>query len=525
MTIATPPMPWQTVRELLSARARLHPDRVAIIAESRCESEVEISYARLLETANRIGNAIAGLGVEPGSRIGLYFSNHCAAEQHLLYHGVHAAGCVNVPVNNRYTPPEVRQLLEIADCRLVFVEREFAETATELGADFDYRVLSVDGSLDPDLHGLIADASAVAPDRPVEPGAECDWVFTSGTTALPKAAAFTQRACVATGIGVAKSWELVPGDLYQSSATFYTSSGIHTNLLGALAAGCTYYIEPTASPNEWARRVAEHGTTAALVFTPMLKLVHDEAGGLPPGTQLRRIVYAGQTVPIEEHVAFIEHFGKERGCELVHLTGSTEGGPTGVYCPARFVPSYPGSIGDRGFAPWTSFRVLREDGSDAEEGETGELWYAAPSVMSRYVDQPEATAATLRDGGVLTGDLVRIGEDGFLWFVDRKKDIIRRGGLNVASAEVESVLALHPAVFEAAVVPVPHEVYGEEVKAVVVAREPVEVAELQAFCRERLASYKVPVVVEFVEELPRNALGKIVKAALRGESYAGGTRA
>lgn len=517
MTVATPWMPWQTVRGLLINRAELHGDKVALIAQSRGGGEIALTYSQLLETANRIGNALIGLNIEPGSRIGLYFSNHCGAEQHLLYHGIHAAACVNVPINNQYTLSEAAQVLEIARCRAVFVEREFLEQAQELRREFEFDVFSVDGSLAEDLYELIGAASSSSPGRSVGPDDECDWVFTSGTTALPKAAAFTQRACVATGIGVAKSWELVPDDVYQSSATFYTSSGIHTNLLGALAAGCTYYLEPSASASEWSRRVEEHGTTAALVFTPMLKLIHDNAGGLPPGTRLRRIVYAGQTIPTEQHLQFIEHFSYERGCDLVHLTGSTEGGPTGVYCPARFVPAYPGSIGDRGFAPWTAFQVLRDDGAPAEQGETGELWYAAPSVMSRYVDQPEATAETLRDGGVMTGDLVRIGENGFLWFVDRKKDIIRRGGLNIASAEIEAVLLLHPGVLEAAVVSVPHEVYGEEVKAVVVKRDGAraEGAELQAFCRERLAAYKVPVVVEFIDELPRTALGKVMKKALR----------
>jgi acyl-coenzyme A synthetase/AMP-(fatty) acid ligase len=394
----------------------------------------------------------------------------------------------------------------------------------ELAREFGFRVLSVDGSLPDDLHGLIQDASAAVPDRRVGPDDECDWVFTSGTTAVPKAAAFTQRACVATGIGIAKTWELVPDDVYQSSAAFYTSSGIHTNLLGALAAGCTHYLETAPSPKEWAKRVAEHGSTSALLHTPILKLVHD-AGGLPERTTMKRLVYAGQAMPTATHLEFIEHFGRKCGIELLHLSGSTEGGPTGVYCPPRYVPAYPGAIGDRGFAPFTSFRVMRDDGSDASEGETGELWYGAPSIMSRYVGQPEATAETIRDGGVMTGDIVEIGENGFLYFADRKKDIIRRGGLNIASAEIEAVLEVHPAVLEAAVVGVPHEIYGEEVKAVVVPREGAELDadELKAFCSERLASYKVPVEVQFVESLPRNALGKVVKVILRGEDYGAST--
>lgn len=518
------PLPWQTVPELLADRVRRHPDRRALIAHSRGEREIELTYSQLLETGRRVGNALVGLGVEQGSRVGLCLGGRCGAEQHLVYHGVHAAGCVNVPINVRYTRSEASKIFELAECRVVFTEREFLEQMQELAKEFGFRVCSVDGSLTDDLYGLTADASPAAPDRRVGPGDECDWVFTSGTTAVPKAAAFTQSGCVATGIGVAKTWELVPDDVYQSSAAFYTSSGIHTNLLGALAAGCTYYLETAPSPKEWAKRVAEHGSTAALLHTPILKLVHD-AGGLPERTTMKRLVYAGQVMPTETHLEFIEHFGRRCGIELLHLTGSTEGGPTGVYCPPRFVPAYPGAIGDRGFAPFTSFRVLRDDGSDAVEGETGELWYGGPSIMTRYVGQPEATAETIRDGGVMTGDVVEIGEDGFLYFVDRKKDIIRRGGLNIASAEIEAVLELHPGVLEAAAVPLPHEIYGEEVKAVVVREEGAKLGadEVKAFCAERLASYKVPVEVEFVDALPRNALGKVVKVLLRGEDYGAST--
>ena len=153
----------------------------------------------------------------------------------------------------------------------------------------------------------MARASDRPPDRPVGPDDECDWVFTSGTTATPKAAAFTQRACVATGIGVAKTWELQPDDVYQSSSPFFTSTGIHTSLLGALAAGCTYYLESAPSPREWANRVAEHRSTEAFLSSAVLKLVLDQ-GGLPEDTTLRRLVYGGQTLPKEVHVEFQEQF-------------------------------------------------------------------------------------------------------------------------------------------------------------------------------------------------------------------------
>jgi acyl-CoA synthetase (AMP-forming)/AMP-acid ligase II len=515
-----PRIPWSTVPELLAYRARRTPDATALVASSRCEREVALSWHDLNNSANRIGNVLVGLGVEPGTRVGQFLSGRSGAEEHGIYHGVHAAGCVNVPLNTRYTVSELEKVLEVAQCGLVFVEANGAETIEGLRDAFGFRVVSVDGSRDDDLAGLVAHASDRPPSLSVGPDDECDWVFTSGTTATPKAAAFTQRACVATGIGVAKTWELVPDDVYQSSSPFFTSTGIHTSLLGALAAGATYYLEPSPSPREWANRVAAHRSTEAFVNTAVLKLVLDQ-GGVPEDTTLRRIVYGGQALPTDDHVRLYEEFTLRRGVELLHLTGSTEGGPTGVYCPPRLLAANPGSIGDRGFAPWTAHDVVRDDGSSAEEGEIGELWYAAPSIMSRYVGQPEATAETIRDGGIMTGDLVELRENGFIWFVDRKKDIIRRGGLNIASAEIEAVLQTHAAVAEAAVVPVPHDVYGEEVRAVVVTRADADVTAdaIKAYCAERLADYKVPVVVDFIDALPRNAMGKVVKPALRGESY------
>lgn len=519
--IGEPRLPWETVESVLRGHAARRPEATALIASSCGRREVALTWRELAARVARAANVIVGLGVEQGSRVGLLLTGHCGAEQHALYHGAHDAGCIVVPLNPRFTVPELVKVLEVADCRLLFTEASLLPLVEELREfGIDAPAVTVDGSSAHDLGSLLAQASAAPSGRVVGPGDECDWVFTSGTTATPKAAAFTQRAAVACGMLVAKTWELIPDDVYQSSAPFFTSTGIHTNLLGTLVAGCAYYLEPAPSPREWQARVAAHGTTSSFLSSAVLKLVLD-GGGLPEGTTLQRIVYGGQVMPDETHLAFNEAFTQRHGIGLLHLAGCTEGGPTGVYCPPRYHEAHSGSIGDRGFAPWTVFDVLRDDGTPAGEGETGELWYRAPSVMSRYVGQPEATAATLVDGGVLTGDLVRVGEQGFLWFVDRTKDVIRRGGLNVASAEVESVLALHAAVLETAVVPKPHEVYGEEVRAVVVRRPGAAVGadELRAFCREHLAEYKVPVRVDFVDALPRNAMGKVVKSVLRGEAY------
>ena len=166
--------------------------------------------------------------------------------------------------------------------------------------------------------------------------------------------------------------------------------------------------------------------------------------------------------------------------------------------------------------------MLDDGGAPVPTGETGELCLRGPSTMSRYVRDPEATREVLRHGWVYTGDLATIDDEGFVYYVDRRKQIIRRGGLNISSSEIEAVLAEHPGVAEAAAVPMPNPVLGEDVRAVVVAAgEPAPTAEeLIDFCRERLADYKVPRRVDFIDALPRNAMNRVMKSALTGEEGA-----
>jgi acyl-CoA synthetase (AMP-forming)/AMP-acid ligase II len=166
--------------------------------------------------------------------------------------------------------------------------------------------------------------------------------------------------------------------------------------------------------------------------------------------------------------------------------------------------------------------ILDGDGAPVAAGELGELCMRGPSTMSRYVRDPDATEAVLRHDWLYTGDICMADEDGFVFFVDRSKQLIRRGGLNISSAEVEGVLAEHPGVAEAAAVPMPNEVLGEDVRAVVVPATdpPPSAEELVAYCRERLADYKVPRRVDFMEALPRNAMGRVMKGALTGRGAA-----
>jgi acyl-CoA synthetase (AMP-forming)/AMP-acid ligase II len=241
---------------------------------------------------------------------------------------------------------------------------------------------------------------------------------------------------------------------------------------------------------------------------------------------LQRVSYGGQPSSPAFYRRIRDEIGRRWGVELYNIYGLTEGGTSGLMLsdadhPAALerMGAHGLSIGRTGFREWVEHTILDADGTPTPVGEFGELCLRGPSTMSRYVADPEATAAVLRgDGWLRTGDMATADDAGFVYFVDRNKQMIRRGGLNISSAEVEGVLLEHPGVLEVAVVPLPNPVLGSDVRGVIVAdgAAPSE-AELIAFCRERLADYKVPVRIDVVESLPRNGMNRVMKGVLTGE--------
>jgi acyl-CoA synthetase (AMP-forming)/AMP-acid ligase II len=321
--------------------------------------------------------------------------------------------------------------------------------------------------------------------------------------------------------------------VYQSFAPFFTSTGSHTNLLGCLAAGCTYVVEPEFHVRETLARMQRHGTTSAFLISAVLQLIFARlspeeiaAYELPA---LQRVCYGAQPMGAAFYHRVWEEIGRGWNVDLVVVYGLTEGGTTGIVLSPEDHPEalirmgpYGISIGRTPFADWVEYAVLDPDGAQTAVDKIGELCFRGPSTMSRYVRDPEATAATLRHGWLHTGDMALRDAADFVYYVDRGKQLIRRGGLNISSAEVEGVLAEHPGVLEAAAVGMPNPVLGEDVRGVVVAVSdpPPTTDELIAFCRERPADYKVPARIDFVDALPRNAMNRVMKGVLRGETGA-----
>lgn len=537
--MALQPLPEEiderTVPALLARAAREQGDATALIAPGLGEDESHLTYAELERLAGSLAAGLAEAGVGRGDRVAIMLDPADSLESHLTYHASHRLGAINVPVNTLYVERELAYVLGFVEPAAIVFSARFepvlARLAGTLGDAAPVEVAPKPGAgarFSDLLEGPEAAQAELGEDE------DADWIFTSGTTGNPKAVALTHANSVACGHQAIGLWGLSRDSVYQSFSPFFTSTGCHTNLLSCLAARCTYVIEPAFDATATLDRVQRHSTTSIFLISGALQLILDR---IPPpeldnrlaASSLARIAYGGQPMPAPFHRRVAETIEDRHGIELVHLWGLTEGGTCGTLLPpeqhrgaVELAGRHGLSIGSRGFNDWVSFRVAGEQGGDAAPGEVGEICVRSPSVMDRYVDEPVATAAALKGGWLHTGDMGMTDETGLLYFVDRAKQMIRRGGLNISSAEVEGVLCEHPAVAEAAVVPKPNPVLEQEVKAVVVLRPGAEAdaGELIEHCRELLADYKVPVEVVFTDALPRNAMGRVVKGALTGDGSA-----
>jgi acyl-CoA synthetase (AMP-forming)/AMP-acid ligase II len=537
------PGPEETVTELLASRVALRGDATALIAPSLLapdaagRAETTLTYAELRERAARMASVLRDAGVGPGDRVGILLENDGAVEAFVTYHASHLLGAINVPLNTRYVARELEYVLGfIEPSAVVFAPAHAERLAALRGALGDAALLEAGpgpAALGRPLGALLRAAAPLPGPAPLAPDQDADWLFTSGTTGNPKAVALTHQGSVACGYQSLGAWGLDPDSVYQSFAPFFTSTGCHTNPLACLAAGCAFVVEPEFDVHATLDRIERHRTTSTFLINTVLALILErrtpEELAAYDFSALRRVAYGAQPSSPAFYNRIQAEIAKAWDVELVNIYGLTEGGTTGIYLSDADHPEaltrigpYGISIGRTGFREWVEWTVLREeDDEPAAPNEVGELCVKGPSTMSRYVGRPEETARALRGGWLHTGDSALLDDAGFLFFVDRNKQMIRRGGLNISSAEVEGVLLEHPGVVEVAVVPLPNPVLGADVRGVVVpADPPPDPGELIAWCAERLADYKVPTRIDFIDALPRNGMNRVMKGVLTGEGEA-----
>lgn len=497
------------VPDLLRRAAGAAPERTAAVVDGGGE----MTYGEWEARSNALARGLVARGLQPGDRVGLFFENPAWLDYAVSYFAVLKAGCVAVPVSPRFAEPEVRQVLEHAGARCVLVQPEHAEAAAR--------------ACPAGVEWVEADPARPAAGQPTDAFQVvrseddlADIIYTSGTTGLPKGVASPHGNVAFEHTAGGMPWA---GETFIHAIPLATFAGTYAMMVLPVASQMTNVVLPRFDPERFCALAAERRASIAYLVPAMARLILDS--GAPARYDLSSVKvlrFGTAPMPPDTLARLADAFPS---ATLINVYGLTEAGPAGTmmaYDRAR-----PTSVGRPIGA--THLRIVSSRGEECAPGEVGEIWIGIPPTMRprSYYRDPEATEATFRGEWVRTGDLGTLDADGYLFLVDRVKDVVIRGGFNVSTVEVEGVLQAHPAVAEAAVVGVPHEVLGEEVAAVVVLRSGARATpeELRAFCRERLADYKAPRRVEFADVLPRNPLGKVLKRELRsrlaGEPVAG----
>ncbi|MEO6626214.1 MAG: AMP-binding protein [Burkholderiaceae bacterium] len=507
-----------SLADLLRSRVSVAPDRECLIYQGH-----SLSYAKVQAALGRTAAVLAARGVRAGDRIAIMSRNHPSAVLTLL--ALASLGATTVPLNPDYGAAETAYVLGHAEVAGVICAPELLERVQAACA-----ALGIAPWLLLNEAGTSADAASPLPVLSVEadnwngalPGtagtadATCVFIYTSGTTGFPKGVMHSQRSLVTAGEGFVERMHLQPEDRLLCILPMFHINAIFYSLGGALAAGATLILEPRFSVSKFWQVVKDTGATevntiaaasSMLMLRPRSEFIADHSlqkiYGAPFSAETYRVFHEEFQVP-----TLIEGYG------MSEIPGALNNPFEG--------PHKAGSMGQPSRHPDPSvqlaeLRICDEAGNFRGTGEVGELVVRTPIVMQGYFKDEAQTCAAFRDGWFLTGDLASVDADNFFWFVARKKDIIRKRGENISGAELDRIIGDHPAVLEAAAIPVPDELGEDEILVAVVARPGMAITpdEVAQWCRERLAAIKVPRYVALVDTLPHTPTHRVEKFKLR----------
>jgi len=499
--------------DLAHRRARLSPERLAL---EDLHDGTRYTYRELNERAARFAAAAGQYwGVQPGDRVA--WIGHNRAEFFVMLFGCAKAGLILVPLNWRLTVPELDVLLDDAQPRVLIYAEEFVNVAAAL-AGRRPQIMQVGlGIGHGGLRDYTNDLAAATPDLAPHPErcADTPWylLYTSGTTGAPKGVIQTFKMMLANYWNIGVAVGVHADDVLLNVLPMFHTAGINLYSTCMLLVGASVLVQRQFDPGQ---TLAILKTRATVFFgVPAIYQTLLEHPAFDPARltrQMRSWGCGGAALPVDVARRYHAH-------RILIRTGMgmTETGPTVFLLDEQRVPDKPGSVGRAQLL--VEVRVVDGNGDDVATGDAGELLIRGPGVTPGYWQNPAATREAIMPGGWLrSGDIVRCDADGDFDIVDRAKEMLISGGENVYPAEVEAVLLQHPAIAEAAVVGMPDARWGEVGHAsVVVAAGGIapDEAELRAFCRERLAGYKIPKVFVLRTQLPRNALGKVIKQELR----------
>lgn len=508
-----------TLGDQLRRHAANQGDKTAFVVFAADGARRAISYAELDAMANRAAHVLQGLGVQRGDRVAVLSRNRI--ESVATYYGALKIGAMFTGVNPLFRASEIRQQVVHAEPAVFLTSGEFVDVVTEATTGLTVQRIDFDDTATGDgwsgYAALTAEAADTEPEADVDELDVAMLVYTSGTEATPKGVLIPHRNYLIS-TAPAWSWGLRtgPDDVWLFVMPFHTIAGLGS-MTTLTMMGATLVLPASTEPGTSLAIIGAEGVTV-IAQTPTFYLAlagHPDFGPATVGSVVRCMTYGGQVSPhaidawaaAAPEVVWGTYWGQS---ELSQL------GSVGWFRTLADIPDNDATwIGK----PVTHLEI-KVVGPDGQPAEIGELLCRSPSVMLGYHKDPERTAQVFEGGWVHTGDMVRRDEQGNLFFYDRVKDMVKTGGMNVSSQEVERVLHQHPGVLRAAVVGLPDDYWSEVVTAFVIARpgtqpEPVEVI---AFCRLHLAGYKAPKAVHVVAEFPVDAQGKILKRELRSRS-------
>ena len=483
--------------------------------------DATLTYGELDDRSNRAAQAFANAGVGFGDRVAFVERN--SVEFFDVTFALAKLGAVGVPVHWRLAAPEMGHVITDSGASVVVVGQEFVGHLEAIESELDATIVVI-GNHDrwPEFDRWVAGHPAVDPGVVTGPDDLVMLMYTSGTTGLPKGVMLGNTNFLCKTGGVAGPWKFDADAVSLAVMPLFHMAGFGWALAG-LWEGATTVVLREVDPQAILEAISRHGITNMLLVPAVIQSLLDTAGlDDVDFSGLRVIVYGASPISDDVLVRGMRRFG--RIFAQVYGMTETTGSITQLDGPDH-VPHLLRSCGKP--YPWVRIRIVDSSGADTAPGTVGEVWTRSDQNMLGYWNNPDATAATLTaDGWLKTGDAGYLDAGGYLYLHDRLKDMIVSGGENVYPAEVENVLMTHPDIADVAVIGVPDSRWGEAVKAVVVAvrgTEPTEAA-LISFARGRLGGFKLPKSVDFVDALPRNPSGKILKRALREPYWAGRDR-
>ncbi len=515
----------RNLRWLIETKVREYSDQEFIVFEDRLGNVHRYTYREFDENVNKYANILNGLGIKQGDKVNVHLLN--SPEYLFSWFAIAKLGAVMIPTNVLSGAFEMEYFLNFADCVAIITEPYYMDMYKGI-LDKCPNIKNVllartsplypNKKLYPDtiiVQDILKDTSPEIPEVTIGPEDDLMMIFTSGTTSRPKAVQLTHANAVFAGIFGSQGYKVVSQDRHFMVLPLFHVNAQFISVMPTLAAGATLVMTEQFSASRYMEQARRHKVTTTSLVAATAKMILAQPTHELDGLNDFRLVMYAIAISDEQWVEFETRFN----VQLSDLWGMTETLAETTMNP----PDLEMKRNCIGLArPGNEIKVVDEDGKEVPTGTVGEIivqGVPGRTLMKGYYKNPEATAQTIQNGWLYTGDNAYMDEDGYFYFVDRKKDMIKRGGENVAAVEVEYVISLHPKVQEVAVVGVPDPIRDEAIMALVVLKEGEtgDADEMINFCKEKLAKFKVPSFVEFKESFPKTSIGKIQKNILRNE--------